>query len=181
MSLPIRGVRSTTIIALKHKGESVMGGDGQVTMGEIVLKESARKVRRLFGGKVLAGFAGATADAMTLLERFEGKLEESQGNLLKAAVEMAKDWRTDKILRRLEALLIVMDKEKMLLISGTGDIVEPDDNVIAVGSGGAYALAAAKALIAHTNLSAEEIVKESLKIASALCIYTNSNFIIEKL
>jgi len=179
--LPIPGVRSTTIIALKHKGDSVMGGDGQVTMGEIVLKENARKVRRLYGGRVLAGFAGATADAMTLLERFEGKLEEHQGNLLKAAVEMAKDWRTDRALRRLEALLIVMDKERMLLISGTGDIVEPDDNVIAVGSGGAYALAAAKALIAHTDLSAEEIVKESLRIASLLCIYTNDNFIIEKL
>ncbi len=179
--MPIPGVRSTTIIALKHKGDSVMGGDGQVTMGEIVLKENARKVRRLYGGRVLAGFAGATADAMTLLERFEGKLEEHQGNLLKAAVEMAKDWRTDRALRRLEALLIVMDKERMLLISGTGDIVEPDDNVIAVGSGGAYALAAAKALIAHTDLSAEEIVKESLRIASLLCIYTNDNFIIEKL
>ncbi|MBC7331028.1 MAG: ATP-dependent protease subunit HslV [Synergistetes bacterium] len=177
----MREVRSTTVIALKHKGESVMGGDGQVTMGDIVLKESARKVRRLYNGRVLAGFAGATADAMTLLERFEGKLEEYQGNLLRAAVEMAKDWRTDKVLRRLEALLVVMDREKLLLISGTGDIVEPDDNVIAVGSGGAYALAAAKALMAHSNLSAEEIVREALRIASALCIYTNNNFIIEKL
>lgn len=179
--MPIPEVRATTIIALKHKGESVMGGDGQVTMGEIVLKERARKVRRLYGGRVLAGFAGATADAMTLLERFEGKLEEYQGNLLRAAVEIAKEWRTDKALRRLEALLIVMDRERLLLISGNGDVVEPDDNVIAVGSGGAYALAAAKALMAHTDLSAEDIVRESLKIAAALCIYTNDSFIIEKL
>ncbi len=158
-----------------------MGGDGQVTMGDIVLKGKARKVRRLYEGKVLAGFAGATADAITLLERFEGKLEEYRGNLLRAAVEMAKDWRTDKVLRRLEALLIVMNKEKLLLISGTGDVVEPDDSVVAVGSGGAYALAAAKALMAHSDLSAEEIVREALKIASSMCIYTNDNFIIERL
>lgn len=158
-----------------------MGGDGQVTMGDIILKGKARKVRRLYEGKVLAGFAGATADAITLLERFEGKLEEHRGNLLRAAVEMAKDWRTDKVLRRLEALLVVMDKNRLLLISGTGDVVEPDDSVVAVGSGGAYALAAAKALMRHSDLSAEEIVRESLRIASSMCIYTNENFIIEKL
>ncbi len=158
-----------------------MGGDGQVTMGDIILKGKARKVRRLYEGKVIAGFAGATADAITLLERFEGKLEEYRGNLLRAAVEMAKDWRTDKVLRRLEALLVVMNKEKLLLISGTGDVVEPDDSVVAVGSGGAYALAAAKALMAHSDLSAEEIVREALKIASSMCIYTNDNFIIERL
>ncbi|MCD6363218.1 MAG: ATP-dependent protease subunit HslV [Synergistetes bacterium] len=179
--MPTREVRSTTVIALRHKGESVMGGDGQVTMGDIILKGKARKVRRLYEGKVLAGFAGATADAITLLERFEGKLEEHRGNLLRAAVEMAKDWRTDKVLRRLEALLVVMDKNRLLLISGTGDVVEPDDSVVAVGSGGAYALAAAKALMRHSDLSAEEIVRESLRIASSMCIYTNENFIIEKL
>jgi ATP-dependent HslUV protease subunit HslV len=158
-----------------------MGGDGQVTMGDIVLKGRARKVRRLYEGRVLAGFAGATADAITLLERFEGRLEEYRGNLLRAAVEMAKDWRTDKVLRKLVALLIVMDRERILLISGTGDVVEPDDSVIAVGSGGAYALAAAKALMRHSDLSAEEIVREALSIASSMCIYTNENFIIEKL
>jgi len=176
-----QGVRSTTVIALRHRGDSVMGGDGQVTMGDIVLKGRARKVRRLYEGRVLAGFAGATADAITLLERFEGRLEEYRGNLLRAAVEMAKDWRTDKVLRKLVALLIVMDRERILLISGTGDVVEPDDSVIAVGSGGAYALAAAKALMRHSDLSAEEIVREALSIASSMCIYTNENFIIEKL
>ena len=174
-------IRGTTIIALKHNGKVAIAGDGQVSMGNTVMKEKARKVRRLYDGQVITGFAGATADALTLFEKFEGKLKEFNGNLPRAAVELAKDWRSDKILRRLEALLVVADKNNIFLISGTGDIIEPDDNIIGIGSGGPYALAAARALIKYTNLSAEEIVRESLEIASTICIYTNKNIVVETL
>jgi len=158
-----------------------MAGDGQVTLGETVIKHRARKVRRLYNEKVLAGFAGSTADAFTLFERFERKLEQYNGNLLRAAVELAKDWRTDKILRRLEALLLVADKERSLIISGTGDVVEPDDGIVGIGSGGPYAEAAARALIKHSQLSAREIAQEALKIAASLCIYTNEEIVLEEL
>jgi ATP-dependent HslUV protease subunit HslV len=158
-----------------------MAGDGQVTLGETVIKHKARKVRRLYNDKVLAGFAGSTADAFTLFERFERKLEQYNGNLLRAAVELAKDWRTDKILRRLEALLLVADKERSLIISGTGDVVEPDDGIVGIGSGGPYAEAAARALIKHSQLSAREIAQEALKIAASLCIYTNEEIVVEEL
>lgn len=158
-----------------------MAGDGQVTFGNTVLKHRAKKIRRLYKGQVLVGFAGATADALTLFERLEKKLESYSGQLLRAAVELAKDWRTDKILRRLEAFLIAADKEHLLLISGAGDVVEPDEEVIAIGSGGPMALASAKALLRHTNLSAKEIAEISLKIASEICIYTNSEIIVEEL
>ena len=174
-------IRGTTIIALKHNGKVAIAGDGQVSMGNTIMKEKARKVRRLYDGQVITGFAGATADALTLFEKFEGKLKEFNGNLPRAAVELAKDWRSDKILRRLEALLVVADKNNIYLISGTGDIIEPDDNIIGIGSGGPYALAAARALIKYTNLSAEEIVRESLEIASTICIYTNKNVVVETL
>jgi len=173
--------RGTTVIALKHRGKSVMGGDGQVTFGDTILKSGAKKVRKIFDGRVVAGFAGSTADAFTLFDRFESKLQKYQGNLMRASVELAKDWRTDKILRRLEALLIVMDKDHMFIISGSGDVVEPEEGVAAIGSGGNYALSAAKALLRHSNLSAEEIVRESLRIASEICVYTNEKFVIESL
>ena len=171
----------TTVIAMQHNGKAVMGGDGQVTFGNTVLKANARKVRRIFDGKVLAGFAGSTADAFTLFDKFEGKLQKYQGNLVRASVELAKDWRTDKMLRRLEALLLVMDREHLLLISGSGDVVEPDERVIAIGSGGNYALAAAKAFMMNSDLNTEDIVRKSLEIASEICIYTNKNFVIESL
>jgi ATP-dependent HslUV protease subunit HslV len=158
-----------------------MAGDGQVTLGQTVLKSTAQKVRRLYKGKVLAGFAGATSDAFALFARFEAKLEEYRGNLSRAAIELAKDWRLDKSLRQLDALLIVADENSTFLISGTGDVVEPDDGVIAVGSGGPYALAAARALIKHTNLSAKEVALEALRIAAEICIYTNDNFTVEEL
>ncbi len=171
----------TTILSVRRNDEVVIGGDGQVTLGNTVMKGNARKVRRLYNDKVLAGFAGATADAFTLFEKFEGKLEQYSGNLMRAAVELAKDWRTDKILRNLEALLSVADKSNSLIISGNGDVIEPEDNVIAIGSGGAFAQAAAKALLDNTELTAQEIVTKSLKIASDICIYTNNNLTIEKL
>ncbi|WP_456325210.1 ATP-dependent protease subunit HslV [Desulfonauticus submarinus] len=175
-------VRGTTILAVRAKDEVAMGGDGQVTMGQaIVLKHKAKKVRRLYQGKVLAGFAGATADAFTLFEKFEGKLEEFNGNILRASVELAKEWRMDKYLRRLEAMLIVADKEHILVLSGTGDVIEPDDGVVAIGSGGAYALAAARALLRNTDLKASEIVKDSLNIAAEICVYTNQNIVLEVL
>ena len=158
-----------------------MGGDGQVTLGNIVIKASARKVRRLYQDRILAGFAGATADAFTLFERFEGKLEKHQGNLLRSAVELAKDWRTDRALRRLEAMLAVADRETSLMITGTGDVLEPERGLLAIGSGGAYAQAAALALLDHSELAPEEIVKRSLDIAGQLCIYTNQNVIVETL
>ena len=174
-------IHSTTIICVRHKGKIALAGDGQVTIGQTVLKQKANKIRSLFKGKVLAGFAGATSDAFALFSRFEGKLEEYRGNLSRAAIELAKDWRMDKALRRLEALLIVADKENSFLISGTGDVVEPDDGIIAIGSGGPYALAAARALIKHTGLSAKEIALEAMKITSDICVYTNNQFVIEEL
>ena len=171
----------TTIVGVRRGKEVVVGGDGQVTLGTTVMKNNAKKVRRLYKDNVVAGFAGATADAFTLFEKFEGKLEKYSGHLTRSAVELAKDWRTDKILRNLEALLIVADKEVSLLISGNGDVIEPQDSIIAIGSGGSFAQSAAKALYDNTELSAEEIVKKSLTIASDICIYTNSNLTIEKI
>tara|TARA_B100000900_G_scaffold412998_1_gene435966 strand:- start:3962 stop:4507 length:546 start_codon:yes stop_codon:yes gene_type:complete len=171
----------TTIIGVRRGNEVVVGGDGQVTLGNTVMKNNAKKVRRLYKDKVLAGFAGATADAFTLFEKFEAKLEKYSGHLTRSAVELAKDWRTDKILRNLEALLIVADKDASLLISGNGDVIEPQDSILAIGSGGSYAQAAAKALYDNTDFTAENIVKKSLSIASDICIYTNSNLTIEKI
>lgn len=174
-------IKSTTVLCIRHKGRVVMAGDGQVTMGQTVLKSTAQKVRRLYKGQVLAGFAGATSDAFALFARFEGKLEEYRGNLSRAAIELAKDWRLDKSLRQLDALLIVADAGNTFLISGTGDVVEPDDGLTAVGSGGPYALAAARALVKHTDLSAREIALEALRIASEICVYTNENFTVEEI
>ena len=175
----------TTIVSVRRPGASgdqvAIGGDGQVTLGNIVIKGSARKVRRLYHGKVLAGFAGATADAFTLFERFEGKLEKHQGHLVRAAIELTKDWRTDRVLRRLEAMLAVADATTSLIITGNGDVLEPEHGIIAIGSGGAYAQAAAKALIDNTELSAEEIVRKALAIAGELCIYTNMHHTVEVL
>ncbi len=171
----------TTVIAVRRNGKTVVAADGQVTMGNSIIKSTARKVRRLYNDKVIAGFAGTTADAFALFEKFEGKLKEYNGNLVKSAVELAKEWRTNKMLRYLEALLIVADKEHLLLISGTGDVLEPDEPILAIGSGGNYALSAARALIAHTDLDAKEIALEALKIASEICIYTNQNFVVEEL
>jgi len=170
----------TTILSVRRGGTVAMGGDGQVTVGNTVMKGNAKKVRRLYGDKVLAGFAGGTADAFTLFERFEGKLEK-YGNLTRAAIELAKDWRTDRALRRLEALLCVADKQASFVISGNGDVIEPEDAVMAIGSGGSYALAAARALAANTQLSAREIVERSLGIAADICIHTNRNFVIDEL
>ncbi|MBU0674560.1 MAG: ATP-dependent protease subunit HslV [Proteobacteria bacterium] len=172
-------IRSTTIIAVRHKGYVTVGGDGQVTLGNTVMKHQARKVRRLYDNKVITGFAGATADAFTLFDRLEQKLEQYNGNLMRAAVELAKDWRTDKMLRRLEAMLVAVDHKHSLLITGTGDVIEPDDGILAIGSGGPYAQAAARALIGHSNLDAETICHEAMKIAASLCIYTNDSIILE--
>ena len=174
-------IRSTTVIAIQRGGKTVMAGDGQVSLGSTVIKGNAQKVRKIFEGKVLCGFAGATADALTLLDKFEGKLKSYNGNLRRAAVELAKDWRTDKILRRLEAMLIVADRETLLLISGTGDVLEPEEGVIAIGSGGMYALAAAKALVRNSELSPREIAKTALSIAAEICIYTNNSIVVEEL
>lgn len=171
----------TTIVSVTHGGKVALGGDGQVTMGSIVVKATARKVRRLHHDRVLAGFAGATADAFTLFERFEAKLDKHQGQLTRAAVELAKDWRSDRVLRRLEAMLAVADTTASLIISGNGDVLEPEGRILAIGSGGAYAQAAARALCTHTTLSADQIVKEALTIAGDICIYTNQNHIIETL
>jgi len=171
----------TTILSVRRGKQVAMGGDGQVTLGNIVVKASARKVRRLYNGQILAGFAGGTADAFTLFERFEAKLEKHQGNLLKSAVELAKDWRTDRMLRRLEAMLTVADTESSLIITGNGDVLEPEAGLLAIGSGGAYAQAAARALLEHTDLSPAEIVKQALVIAGDICIYTNQNHVIETL
>ncbi len=173
--------RSTTILAVRHRGGVAMGGDGQVTLGQVVMKGDAHKIRRLQGGKVLTGFAGASADAFALLERFEAKLKDFQGNVPRAATELAKDWRLDRNLRRLEAMLIVADRDSLLLLSGTGDVVQPTDGLAATGSGGPYALAAARALIAHTDLSAPQIARTALEIAADLCIYTNRNIEVEEL
>ena len=174
-------IRSTTILCVSRDGSVAMGSDGQVTVGTTVMKSNAKKLRRLHKDQVLAGFAGATADAFTLFEKFEAKLEEYRGNLTRASVELVKDWRTDRILRRLEALLAVADKDHAFIISGTGDVVEPEDNILAIGSGGPYALSAARALFRHSNLSARTIVEESMKIAGAIDIYTNQQLIIEEL
>jgi ATP-dependent HslUV protease, peptidase subunit HslV len=174
-------IHATTIIGLRHNGHVAIGGDGQVTLGTTVMKQKTNKIRRLYNNSVLVGFAGSAADAFSLLERFEEKLEQYQGQLARAAVELAKLWRTDKYLRQLEALLAVLDKDHALIISGTGDVIEPDDGIVAVGSGGSYALAAARILTKHTNMSAKEIVQESLNAASDICIYTNKNFTIEEL
>jgi ATP-dependent HslUV protease subunit HslV len=171
----------TTVISVRRNGRVVIGGDGQVTMGNTIMKGNARKVRRLYQDKVIAGFAGGTADAFTLFERFEGKLERHSGNLTRAAVELAKDWRTDRILRRLEALLIVADASTTLIISGNGDLIEPEASLAAIGSGGAFAQAAARALLEHTELDARAIVEQALKIAADICIYTNSKVTIEEL
>ena len=176
--IPFHG---TTIIAVKKGNTLAIGGDGQVTHGNIVLKATAQKIRKLKGGSVLAGFAGSTADAFSLIERFEGKLDQYKGNLKRAAVELAKDWRTDKALRRLEAMLVAGDKEALILLTGQGDVVEPDDGIIGIGSGGSYGLAAARALAKHSTLTPRQIVEESLKEAAALCIYTNSNVTIEEI
>ncbi len=172
--------RGTTILSVRRGGVVAVGGDGQVTLGDTVMKGNARKVRLLYEGRVLAGFAGGTADAFTLFERFEGKLEQ-YGNLTRAAIELAKDWRTDRILRRLEALLCVADKEKSLIISGNGDVIEPENDLMAIGSGGAYARSAARALLENTELDARTIVEKSLQIAADVCIYTNPNLVIETL
>lgn len=173
---------ATTIVAVKLNGKVAIAGDGQVTFGgNMILKHQAKKVRRLHHGKVIAGFAGSVADAFTLFEKFEKKLEEFRGNLPRAAVELAKDWRLDKVLRKLEALLIVADNDHLLIISGNGEVIEPDDCVTAIGSGGAYALSAARALVKHTNMEAVEIAREALGIAASICVYTNSNITVEEL
>ena len=174
-------IRSTTVIGLTYNGKTVIGSDGQVTVGATVMKHRAKKIRKLYNGKVLAGFAGAAADAFTLFTRFEDNLEKYRGNLERAAVELAKDWRTDKYLRQLEALLAVLDGTTSLVISGTGEIIEPDDGILAIGSGGSYALAAARMLIKHSGLPARTIVEESLHVAADICIYTNDNISIEEL
>lgn len=171
--------RGTTIISVRRPNSVSLGGDGQVTLGNIVIKSTARKVRRLYNQQVIAGFAGGTADAFTLFEKFEEKLEKHQGNLLRSAVELAKDWRTDRMLRRLEAMLIVADKEHSLIITGNGDVLDPEHGIATIGSGGAYAYSAAKALLYHTDMGTEQIVKESLNIAGEVCIYSNLNHIIE--
>jgi len=172
---------STTILSVRRDGHLAMGGDGQVTMGESVVKEKARKVRRLYSDKIVAGFAGSTADALSLFSRFEQKLEEYHGNLSRAVVELAKEWRTDRALRHLEALLLVADNKNTYLVSGTGDVIEPDDGIVAIGSGGSFALAAARALARHTSMSAREIVAEAMRLAGEICIFTNDQIAIEEL
>jgi ATP-dependent HslUV protease subunit HslV len=173
--------RSTTILSVRRDGHLAIAGDGQVTMGESVVKQKARKVRRLYGDKIVAGFAGSTADALSLFSRFEQKLEEYHGNLSRAVVELAKEWRTDRALRHLEALLLVADAKNTYLVSGTGDVIEPDDGIVAIGSGGAYALAAARALARHTSMSAREIAAEAMRLAGEICIFTNDQIAIEEL
>jgi ATP-dependent HslUV protease subunit HslV len=174
-------MHATTIVVVRHKGKVAIGGDGQVTLQHTILKHKAKKIRKMYGNKILAGFSGSTADAFTLFERFEAKLEAFSGNLQRAALELAKDWRTDRVLRKLEALLVVADKGKSFLLSGNGDVMEPDDGVIAIGSGGPYALAAARVLIKHSNLEAKDIVKESILAASTVCIYTNKEIEVAEL
>lgn len=174
-------ILATTVIGVRRNGKAAMGSDGQVTIGNTIMKHTTKKVRKLYNDQVVVGFAGASADAMALFDRFENELDKYKGNINRAAVELAKIWRTDKYLRQLEALLTVMNKETMLIISGTGDVIEPDDDIIAIGSGGAYATAAARALLRHTDLNAHDIVAESLRIAAEICIYTNTNFTIIEL
>jgi ATP-dependent HslUV protease, peptidase subunit HslV len=178
---PTPKIHATTVVCVRRHGQVVMAADGQVTLGEGVIKHTAKKIRRLYNDKILAGFAGSTADAFSLFARFEGKLEQYHGNLGRAAVELAKDWRTDKVLRHLEALLLVSDASLTFLISGAGDVIEPDGGVAAIGSGGSYALAAARALIENTDLPARKIAEEAMKIAGKICIYTNENFTVEEL
>lgn len=174
-------IRSTTILAVRHKGDVAIAGDGQVSLGNTVMKHQARKIRRLYNGQVITGFAGATADAFTLYDKLEQKLEQYNGNLMRAAVELAKDWRTDKYLRRLEAMMIAVDKDYSLLLSGTGDVIEADDGILAIGSGGPYAQAAAKALVEHSELGAEAICTAALNIAGNICVFTNNSIIVEKI
>ena len=181
MTNPLPRMRATTILAVRRNGKVAIGGDGQVTVGETVMKSHAQKVRVIHNGRIVAGFAGAAADAMTLFEKFEEKLERYPGNMPRAAVELAKDWRSDRVLRRLEALLIVADKEHGFIVSGTGELIEPDDGILAIGSGGSYALSAARALVDNTQLEASEIVKRAMHIAGEICIYTNTNIFIEEL
>lgn len=179
--MPLPTIRSTTILAVRRDGKVALGGDGQVTVGETVMKANANKVRLLRGGKILGGFAGSAADALTLFDKFEEKLERYPTNLPRAAVELAKDWRSDRVLRRLEALLAVMDREHGLIISGNGEVIEPDDGILAIGSGGPYALAASRALIKHTGLEARDIVRKGLEIAAEICIYSNTNITVLEL
>ena len=174
-------IQSTTILAIRHRNHAVVAGDGQVTFGDTIVKHSAKKIRRLYNDKILAGFAGSAADSFALFSRFEAKLEQYRGNLERASVELAKDWRTDRALRRLEAMLVVVDKSSMFLLSGTGDLIEPDEGVIGIGSGGAYALAAAKALVRHTDLDARTIAEHAMTVAASICIYTNSTLSVEEL
>ena len=174
-------IHATTILAVRHNHAAVLAGDGQVTLGSSIVKHGARKIRRLYNESILAGFAGSAADSFALFSRFEAKLEQYRGNLDRAAVELAKDWRTDRALRRLEAMLIIMDKKSTFLLSGTGDLIEPDDGIIGIGSGGAFAQAAAKALVRHSTLGAREIATESMRIASEICVYTNDKLTIEEL
>jgi ATP-dependent HslUV protease subunit HslV len=176
----VRPMRSTTILAVRRNNRAALGGDGQVTLGNVVMKGDAHKIRRLYDGKVLVGFAGAAADAFALMERFESKLKDFQGSVPRAATELAKDWRTDRMLRRLEAMMLALDRDHLLLVSGTGDVIQPTDGLAAIGSGGSYALAAARALAAHTEMSAADIVRKSLEIAADLCIYTNRNIEVEE-
>ena len=172
---------ATTVLAIRHNGQAVMASDGQVTLGDTVVKQRARKIRRLYNDRILAGFAGSAADSFALFSRFEGKLEQYRGNLERSAVELAKEWRTDRVLRRLEAMLVVMDAQVTYLISGNGDLIEPDDGIVAIGSGGPFALAAAKALAQHTSLDARAIAEQAMHIASAICIYSNDNLTVEVL
>ncbi len=174
-------MHSTTILAVRHRGRAVLAGDGQVTFGQTIVKQSARKIRRLYSDRTLAGFAGSAADSFALFSRFESKLEQYRGNLERSAVELAKDWRTDRVLRRLEAMLIVLDKASTFLLSGTGDLIEPDDGLVAIGSGGPYALAAAKALAQNTDLDARAIAERAMTIAADICIYTNAKIVLEEL
>jgi ATP-dependent HslUV protease subunit HslV len=174
-------IHATTILAVRHRDRAVLAGDGQVTLGDTIVKQSAKKVRRLYNDKILAGFAGSAADSFALFSRFEAKLEQYRGNLERASVELARDWRTDRVLRRLEAMLVVVDKSSMFLLSGTGDLIEPDEGIIGIGSGGAYALAAAKALARHTDLDARSIAERAMSVAASICIYTNSTLAIEEL
>lgn len=178
---PVPALRGTTVVSVRHQGKVALAGDGQVSIGPTIVKAGARKVRKLYHDRVLAGFAGTAAGAFTLFERFEGRLEEYRGNLSRAVVELAKDWRTDRILRRLEALLAVADRERSFIVSGTGELIEPDDGVIGIGSGGAFGVAAARALIAHSNLDAKQIVEEAMRIAAGICVYTNTNISVEEL
>ena len=173
--------KSTTILCVRRNNQVAIAGDGQVTLGNTIMKHNAKKIRRMYNGTILSGFAGGAADALTLFEKFEAKLEQYHGNLTRAAVELAKDWRTDRILRKLEALIAVADRNSSLIISGTGDIIEPEDGLVAIGSGGPYALSAARALMRHTNMSAREIAEEAMKITSEICIYTNSEILIEEI